>query len=259
MGMVIGVFSAKGGVGKTLLATNLAVSFALGHRLQTILVDLNPGTGTADLLLDLNPERSWADLREVISELTSQHIQLAVTPFRPGLDLLASPLQVSWNEKLTRTELTSLLNLLREQYELVLLDVPAGISDLALSCLELVDLTLILLTPDAPALRATSRYLTSLPRDVSPIELVINQQAPGAAVTPAEINNYLGKRLLGTLPIDPRGVWVNISYGEPCVLRKSSKLGNGIRMLSAQLLKTVHAKNSQGPNHGKDRSSRPGR
>lgn len=259
MGMVIGVFSAKGGVGKTLLATNLGVSFALGHGFQTILVDLNPGTGTADLLLDLDPQRSWADLREVISELTSHHIQLAVTPFRPRLDLLASPLQVPWNEELTQAELTSLLDLLREEYELILLDTPAGISDLGLSCLKLVDLPLVLLTPDAPALRATSSYLASLPSSVSPIGLVINQLAPGAAVTPAEINNYLGRRLLGTLPIDPRAVWGNVSYGEPCVLRKSSKLGSGIRGLSAQLLKTVHAKKSQGPNHGKDRSSRTGR
>ena len=59
MGAVIGVFSPKGGVGKTLLATNLAVAFGVGQRKRTLLADLNSGLGNADLLLDLEPERVW--------------------------------------------------------------------------------------------------------------------------------------------------------------------------------------------------------
>lgn len=242
MGAVIGIFSAKGGVGKTLLATNLAVAFALGHRVRTAMIDLNPGAGTADLLLDLEPERSWADLRDVIGELSVQHLGLAVTGYRPGLDLLASPPQVTWNQPLNKADLESLLDAFRKEYELVLVDVPTGVTDLAQAALDLVDLRLILLTPDAPALRATTRYLESLPNSGPPTGLVISQHAQGAAVTPTEIKNHLGKSLAGVLPIDPRGVWANISYGEPCALRKSSKLGQAIRKLSAQLLKMVNLK-----------------
>jgi len=62
MGTVIGIFSAKGGVGKTILATNLAVALGVGHHRKTVLIDLNQGLGTADLLLDLEPENSWQDL-----------------------------------------------------------------------------------------------------------------------------------------------------------------------------------------------------
>lgn len=239
MGAIIGIFSAKGGVGKTLLATNLAAAFALGHRIRTGLIDLNPGTGTADLLLDLEPERSWADLRDVINELTPQHLELAVTGYRPGLDLLASPPQVTWNQPLNKADLSSLLDVFRKEYEMALVDVPAGVSDMALAALDMVDLRLILLTPDAPALRATSRYLDSLSGSGPPTGLVISQHTQGAAVTPTEIKNHLGKGLVGVLPIDPKGVWANISYGEPCVLHKSSKLGQAIRELSGQLLKMV--------------------
>jgi pilus assembly protein CpaE len=239
MGAVIGIFSAKGGVGKTLLATNLAAAFALGHQLHAALIDLSPGTGTADLLLDLEPERSWEDLREVVSELTPQHIQLAVTRYRPGLDLLASPPQVDWGKGLSKKDLTSLLEAFRKEYDLVVVDVPSGVSDQALTALEQVDLRLVLLTPDAPALRATSRYLESLPDNGSRTGLVINQQAQGSAVTPTEIKDHLGKSLVGVLPIDPQSVWANVSYGEPCVLRKTSKLGQAIRQFSGRLLKFI--------------------
>jgi pilus assembly protein CpaE len=241
MGAVIGIFSAKGGVGKTLLATNLTAAFAVGHRTRPALIDLNPGTGTADLLLDLEPERSWADLRDVISELTPQHLQLAVTSYRPGVDLLASPPQVEWNPIPTKNELASLLEAFRKEYDLIVVDVPSGATELVRAALELVDLQLILLTPDAPALRATARYLASLPKGGPPTGLVINQQGQGAAVSPTEIKKHLGISLVGVLPIDPQGVWANVSYGEPCALRKSSKLGKSIRNLSTRLIKMLNS------------------
>ena len=239
MGTVIGIFSAKGGVGKTLLATNLAAAFGLCHRIRTALIDLNLGIGTADLLLDLVPERSWEDLLDVIDELTPQHIRLAVTEYEPDLDLLACPNEVRWNSQFSPGGLTSLLDTFRSQYELVLVDVPAGVSDLTRAALEEVDLRLVLLTPDAPALRTTTRYLQSLRSNDSQIGLVINQQAQGAIITPTEIKNHLDMNLMGVLPIDPQGVWANICYGEPCVLRKSSKLGQAIRSLSTNIVKII--------------------
>lgn len=241
MEAVIGIFSAKGGVGKTLLATNLAAAFALGHQISTALIDLNPGTGTADLLLDLEPARSLADLQNVIAELTPQHLQLAVTPYQPGLDLLACPPHTYRDKFLQDTDLTFLLNAFRKEYDLVLLDVPTCVSDYPFSTLNLVDLCLVVLTPDAPALRATSRFLESLPGSSPPTGLVVNQLGPGAAVTPIEIKNFLEKSVVSVFPIDPQGVWANISYGQPCVLQRSSKLGKSIRKLSARLLNMVNS------------------
>ena len=158
MGVIIGIFSAKGGVGKTILASNLAATFAFDHHIPTALIDLNPGTGMADLLLDLDPKRSWWDLRDVFKELTAKQLELAVTEYRPGLDLLASPPNILWEKPLSKTDLISLLEVCRRVYDLVLIDVEGGVSDLALSAFEIVDVCLILLTPDAPALRTTSRY-----------------------------------------------------------------------------------------------------
>lgn len=239
MGTVIGICSAKGGVGKSLIAANLAVALGLGCRTHTALVDLIPGIGTADLLLNLDPERSWADLKEVFNELTSQHLQLAVTPYQPGLDLLAAPSQIDWNPSMTKSDLAALLSALQSEYEIVLADLPSGVNDITYNALQLVDLRLILLTPDGPALRSTIRYLECLPDNGSSIGLVINQFGQGAAVTPAEIKDHLGINLAGVLPIDPQGVWANVSYGQPCALYKSSKLGTAIRKLAVRLLKMI--------------------
>ena len=238
MGTVIGIFSAKGGVGKTLLATNLGVAFGVGLRRRTAIIDLNSGIGTADLLLDLDPERSLFDLLSVINELTPQHIKLAVTEFRPGVDLLAAPPEMNWKGSLTKKNLSSLLDAFREEYDLVILDTSAAGLETG-SALSLVDIRLVLLTPDAPSLRATSRFLDVIPEKDKITGLVINQQTPSAAIKPDEIQGHLGVPLFGVFPVDPASVWSNISYGEPCVLGRASKLGKSIRQLSTRLIKLI--------------------
>ncbi len=239
MGTVIGIFSIKGGVGKTLLATNLAVAFGVGYHRKTILIDLNKGNGTSDLLLDVTPDRSWADLVAVFKELTSQHINLAVTEYRPGLDLLASPPEMVLSETINAEDLSLLLVLLKKEYDLIVLDTPPCIASSNIGFISLADIRLLLLTPDMPSLRSTSRFRAALLDTEMKNGLVINQYSPGSAIQPDEITAHLGLPIFSVHPIDQAGVWANICYGEPCVLRKSSKLGKSIRELSAKLLHMI--------------------
>jgi len=239
MGRVIGVFSAKGGVGKSLIATNLGVAFRAGHKQRTAVIDLSPGLGTADLLLDLEPVHTWADLLPVIEELSPKHIQLAVTEFRPGLDVLACPPDVSWEPGLGAEGVSFLLSAFRKEYDVVVLDTVSGAGEIVKAAYDLVDLRIVVLTPDAPALRATGRYLDASRGKGEQVGLVINQHSPGAAVTPQEIQAHLDQQLLAVLPMDPKGVWANVSYGEPCVLRKNNSFGKSLRQLSTRLIKVM--------------------
>lgn len=243
LSLVIAVFSAKGGVGKSLIAANLGVVFAAGHRLSTALIDLDAGSGAADLLLDVQPQRTWADLLPVMGELSPQHLALAITAHVSGLDLLACPERPDTfaeftprNEgvegALTRPFLEALLSAFRQAYALVVLDLPPGMNAIAAAAFSLADIRLMVLTPDAIALRATRRLLASLPEDEKPLGLVLNQYSRGAAVTPNEIESHLGRKLYAILPVDPAAVWTNVSYGQPCVLKQKRGLGRALRELS---------------------------
>ncbi len=239
MGIVIGVFSAKGGVGKSLVATNLGSVFAAGNHLSTALIDLSAGLGAVDLLLDLEPERSWSDLLPVVGELTSQHLNLAITAHESGLHLLACPDVPDAQVNLTRESLEALLTAFRQEYALTLLDVPAGMGVINVAAFHLVDIRLILLTPDAPALRATQRYANSLTKNEKPVGLVLNQYGRGAPVSPKEIESHLDGRLYAILPVDQGAVWANVSYGQPCALRQRRGLGRALRGLSKTVLKVA--------------------
>ena len=237
MGILIGIFSAKGGVGKSILAVNLGASLAGPLKQSSALIDLNPGLGCTDLLLDLKSERSWGDLKGVMDELTEEHINLAVSTHPTGLNLLTPPTSNAFGTNLDEQEIQSLLAFFRKKYDYVLLDTSTGLETAANLVYSLVDLRLIVLTPDAPTLRATSRYLESKTQKRGRAGLVINQFAPASAITPKEIKKYLKVNILSVLPMDPASVWKNVSYGAPCVLQKRSKLGKSIRQLSIALLR----------------------
>ncbi|MBC8505621.1 MAG: AAA family ATPase [Anaerolineales bacterium] len=239
MGIVIGVFSAKGGVGKSLVATNLGAVFAAGHHFPTALIDLNAGLGASDLLLDLEPERCWSDLLPVTAELAPQHLNLATTQHDSGLHLLACPEFPDAQANLTRESLAALCTAFRQEYALTLLDVPTGMGVINVAAFHLVDMRLILLTPDAPALRATQRYANSLSKNEKPVGLVLNQYGRGAPVSPKEIESHLGGRLYATLPVDQSAVWANVSYGQPCALKQRRGLGRALRGLSKTVLKVA--------------------
>lgn len=239
MSCVIGIFSAKGGVGKSLIATNLGVAVGVGQKRSTALIDLSPGLGTADVLLDLEPERSWADLLPVMDELTDKHLRLAVTEYRPGMDLLACPPGLLEDERLGREDIASLLDVFREKYEVIFLDTASGWGSVNRAAYLFADLRLMVLTPDVPCLRSTRRYLNSIPEKEITVGLVINQYSPGAAVEPQEIAEHLDLKVFSVLPMDPNGVWSNVSYGQPCVLRKNSRLGKSFRRMAKKVLKCV--------------------
>lgn len=232
---VIAVVSAKGGVGKSLIASNLAAAFAGLHRLPAALIDLAPGLGHADLLLDLRPERSLADLLPVLGELTPRHLDLATTEHPTGLRLLAAQPSLDGDGLLAPDSLPALLAAFRSQFVLTVLDCPAGLDELTRAAVLASDLALAVLTLDAPTLRGTGRLLASFPTG-RPIGLVVNQFAAGAPVSLAEVAAHLGQPLLAQLPMDGRAVWANVAYGQPCVLRSGRGLGGALRALAARLV-----------------------
>ncbi len=200
--MIIGVFSAKGGVGKSLVASNLAAAFAAFHRLPTALLDLAPGLGQDDLLLDLVPERTWADLLPVISELTAKHLELAATVHPSGLRLFAAPPEInvvnprtSGVNPLTPDLLKALLAALRQNFAHTVLDCPTGLEASTLAAFGEAELRLVVLTLDVPTLRSTQRLIQALPADEKATGLVINQYSRGTPIGLDEVLASLSKDL----------------------------------------------------------------
>ncbi len=233
---VIGILSAKGGVGASLVATNLGCALA-GYG-QTLLLDLNPGSGADDLLLDLSPQRSWVDLLPVVKEISPKHLQLVIAQHASGLNFMRTP--DMWLSDIDWLAVVQLLSSLAGKNEWLLLDMPTGMSTATQSVFSMMDIALVVTTADPPALRAAGRLITSLPPELrGQSGLVVNQTTRRHPVSPAEIARSLEIPLLAALQPDPRAVGYQVSFGNPCVSDNRSSFGRGVVLLAARLRKAV--------------------
>lgn len=224
---VIGIASAKGGCGASLVATNLGV--ALASQAECLLVDLHAVGGGDDLLLDLHPTHSWADLLPVAGEISLHHLELTLGVHACGLKLLASPITPDVS---TPEQRSTLLRSLASRFPWVLLDAPVG----ELGNLGEADLLILVSTCDPPALRSAQRALTILPPGLrSRTRLVLNQVGRGQPAKPGAIADGLGLPLLATLPPDPRAVGYQVHFGQPCVYQPRSDLGRGIKGVALRI------------------------
>ena len=233
---VLGILSAKGGVGASLVATNLGCFLASSK--QTLLIDLNPGSGADDLLLDLSPQRSWVDLLPVVKELEPKHIQRIIARHPSGLNFMCSP--KVWLKDIDWLAVVQLLGSLSNDSEWLLLDMPTGMPETTQSVLSMLDIALIITTADPPALRGAGRLINALPTGLRRRSgLVVNQITRRHPVSPTRIARSMDIPLLAALQPDSRAVGYQVSFGNPCVSDRRSLFGSGIVLLGANLRQAV--------------------
>jgi pilus assembly protein CpaE len=116
-GRVVTVFSAKGGCGKTTLATNLAAALADRGRRQVVIVDLDLAFGDVAIALQLFPARTIADAVPMAESLDAEAVQAILTPHSPGLSALVAPVDPGSGESVPPSLVTRILDLLRYQKE----------------------------------------------------------------------------------------------------------------------------------------------
>ena len=212
-GKVVTVFSAKGGVGKTTLSTNLACYLAsIGQR--TLLIDLDLSFGDVAISLQLLPTRSVHDAVAMLGHLDEQGVKALVTHHADsGLDVICAPSDPADADRTPASVVTELLRVARLHYDYVVLDTPPAFTEHVLAACDLSNLLILIATLDIPAVKNLKIALDTLdvlgsPRDsrvivlnrsdakaglrsedvVSAIKAPIAVNIPASAAVPASIN-----------------------------------------------------------------------
>jgi pilus assembly protein CpaE len=218
-GVVLTVFSGKGGCGKSMVATNLAVALAAGGSRRVCLVDLDLSFGDVAIMLQLIPKRSLADAISMTGRLDETGLRSLLTPYRPGVDTLLAPAGPADGERIGRDLVSEALQVARRMFDYVVVDTPPYFSEPVLAALDLSQRYVLVATPDIPALKNLRLTLDMFDLLKYPPErriVVLNRADARVGLTSGDIQRVIGAPIAGRLP-STRDVPVSINRGVPLV------------------------------------------
>jgi len=223
VGEVITVFGAKGGVGKTTIASNLAVSLARETGQSVALVDLDTRFGDAALTLDMPAEASMTELVRDLSQITRDQVRSYLTEHHAsGVMLLpAPPNPADWSE-IGAPEVEAVIALVASAFDYVVIDTPGTFNDMVASAIERASAVLIVTSLDVVSVKDTWLALDMLaswgvPEDR--LKLVTNRMSPHSVVSEADIAGMLGRVSLTAFPYDPAVIRAT-AIAQPVVLAR---------------------------------------
>jgi pilus assembly protein CpaE len=152
----VAVFSAKGGVGRTAIAHNLAVAMSRRDGMRVALVDGDQVHGDLRLHLEA-PEVAPSLLGLPTGHVTEDDLRPLLWQDASGLDVLLAPPRMEQADLIMLSDVRRALHLLRQTHDLVVIDVPAVMDDLTLAMLDEADVVLDVTTPRHGAVRKTQR------------------------------------------------------------------------------------------------------
>ena len=219
-GLTIAVFGAKGGVGKSTIATNLGV--ALGSRLgqSVVLVDADNSFGDVSAMLDLKPERSIIDLLRDVDTVERGAVTDYLARHDSGLWVLAAPRESLLWRSVAPDRFRKVINLLTRRFDVVLIDTAGVLSDLSLAALEEANMVLWVTSSDFSSINNSLIGLETLQQLSYPearIRLMLNIISSEDGVRPAKVESVLGREFFWHVPYD-RQVRLAGQVGRPAVL-----------------------------------------
>jgi pilus assembly protein CpaE len=218
-GRVITVFSAKGGSGKTTLATNLAATLADRGRRQVCIVDLDLAFGDVAIAMQLFPARTIADAVPLNGAIDSSAVAAMLTHHSAGLSAIVAPTEPSASETIHATLISHLLDVLRNDFDYIVVDTPAAFDDEVLAALDVTDLITLIVTPDVPALKTlkiTLETLIELSYNPDKFRLVLNRSDAKVGISHTEVEKTAQLPITGFIP-SSRDVPATINRGVPIV------------------------------------------
>lgn len=226
-GQIIAVFGAKGGVGKTTVAVNLAT--ALQQRmskqvtLRVALFDADFYFGDIGIQLNLPLIRSVVDLVERIDLLDADLVEQVLVSHTSGIRVLLSPARREQADLITVDHVKRLLDLLAGLYDYVIVDCHSSYEQRMLTILEQANVVLMIVTPEiGPIMNAThfleiAEMLTVANKKV---HIILNRANSESGIAPAEVERGLHRQISFSLISAGREVVQSVNRGTPLVLEQ---------------------------------------
>ena len=219
-GRVIAIFSPKGGVGRTTLAVNLAVAAATELGRKVVVVDASFQFGDVGVLLNLSPKgKSIADL---IGEMDGpgeiNSINTFVVDHSSGIRALLAPPSPEMAEMITPAGIKKVLEALRREHDVVIVDCTSYFNDTTLAILDASDVILTMLSLEITSIKNIRLFLEvteQLGYEAGKVRLVLNRADSTLGIRVSDVEHSIGRKVDETIVSDGRSVVYALNRGVP--------------------------------------------
>ncbi len=219
-GTIITVFGAKGGIGKSTISTNVAVSLAGQERASVVIVDLDNGFGDIAGMLDVRPERTLFDMVRDLDMIERDDIERYVVKHElTDLDVLAGPTVLEWR-KISPDQVRRVIEFLARNYDTVILDTSGMLNELAEMAVEVATIVLWITTTEYASVKDSleaMQALKMLSYSQERVRIVMNAISPDDGVRPSVVQDALQRDVFWNIPYD-RKVRQGTHLGQPIVV-----------------------------------------
>lgn len=218
---LVSVFSPKGGVGTTTVATNLAVIAAEARNGGVLLVDLDLSFGQVTSHLNLQPKQTLLELTRDESALHEADLfRTYAIHHVSGLHILAAPPSPSFANLFTADQVELVLQRALEAYEIVVVDAGTALDNRLAAIFSLSDTVVVPVLPEIPALNSVHILLEQL-ADTGTLGgrtvFVLNNAFARELLKRTDIETALGNKIAADLPYDPVTYLKAVNEGSPVV------------------------------------------
>jgi pilus assembly protein CpaE len=239
-GQIFAVYSAKGGVGSTTIAVNLAYALAVAHMHGDVaLADLVTGSGDVRVHLNLKPAYDRSDLVHKLDRIDSALMHSVLTAHDGGLSVLPGTEAGELDPPLDGVSTRVIAGQLRNDFSFVVLDCERQLGEGTLAALEAADRILVVTELNVAALRSTQRILAVARRlgyRDEKLCLVVNRYQSGEVLSATDVQDVLHHEIFWRLPNDYRTVADALTKGVPIAEHDGkSKLAASYRQLAEKL------------------------
>ena len=246
-GRIVLVLGAKGGIGTTTVAVNLADALTRQGAGRTALLDLAQPQGETPIFLDLEHTYTWADVAQNIERLDATYLESVMARHRSGLAVLPAP-DFSAEASLEPEVLLQILELLRHGYAQVVVDLGtgagAGNGEAIMEALDMADDVLLVLDLSLPCLARAKRFLEAVratqPQLLPRLRLVANRKTSESDIGTGEAEGILQQRISWAVVNDYRAALSAINQGKTLAeADPASPLSKGFAAMARDLCRDV--------------------
>lgn len=250
-GRIHTVLGARGGVGASTVALNLAWVLSQEQKQRTVLIDLDLHFGTVALSLDVDPGNGFRDVLHNPGRIDPLFLERAAIRLNDTLAILSTEEALAGAGTWNPDAFIPMLNELGKLFDHIVLDVPRAFAVQHPELVSSANTTVMVTDLSLPAMRDALRMKT-LVRETAPqtrLKIVLNQFRPATKsdMPQGEFERSIDDKIACVIPFDPKAIAKAVSAGKPLVaVDKKGKGAEALRKLSQTLVVVKDGKTKSG-------------